>query len=99
MNLKVAGLFGVAVIAFVTSIYWIGNLGSVTNPTNAMAGFFLFQSYCSLPPVESVDPVAPGSVTAKGRATDRPRNAASRPVVVVASNAGHTTTIVVIVNH
>lgn len=58
MNLKVAGLFGVAVIAFMSSIYWICNLGPATDPSNAVAAFFLVQSHCTVPAAEPA-PVAP----------------------------------------
>ena len=103
MNLKVAGLGGVAVVAFTASIYWIGNLGPATDPTNAMAGFFLFQSYCSIPPVDSGEPVAPpvsGGAKATVRAIDsRPGNAMKGQVVVIPRSDSKTTAVVVVVNH
>jgi len=103
MNFKVAGLGGVAAVAFMASIYWIGNLGPATNPTNAMAGFFLFQSYCSIPPVEPGERVAApvsGGAKATVRAIDaRPGNAKQNQVVVIPRNDPKARTVVVVVNH
>ena len=101
MNLKVAGIGGVAVVAFVASIYWLGNLGPAIDPTNAMAGFYLFQSHCSIPPIEPGERVAPpvSGAKATARAIDaRPRNATKGQVVVVPCHDPKAATVVVIVN-
>ena len=66
MNLKVAGFGAIAVIAFIASIYWIGKLGPATDPTNAVAGFFLFQSHCTITAAE------PASVKPSLQASNKP---------------------------